>query len=313
MVKGGLDRLADRLSETRKHWSPSGGSEGFYRNGMARRRALPDEPKGGERLGTCHRTRLASRSALEWSRRERDVANEHRTDSELWAAAQAAVDNSGIPVFPAAVESAARVEWPDHDPEGFIELGVKLKVPLLYVEKVAADGELLFGSVEWTIDDVTHVWEVARLVEEAGDDDSNRNNPQGGYSGFSSEPGLVAAVTKSELFRQAKNADDLLAAVQALHPGLPERVQNVLLERCGYAARPDLVSLFAQRAITDARFQAPQARKRSAEVVAEICEDYRNYPGFPSMVRRAAREAEHLYGPTMAREAHTLRATEGGR
>ncbi len=114
-------------------------------------------------------------------------------------------------------------------------------------------------------------------------------------------------MTNSELFRQAKNADDLLAAVQALHPGLPEHVQNVLLERCRYAARPDLVSLFAERAITDARFQAPQARKRSAEVVAEICEDYRNYPGFPSMVRRAAREAEHRYGPTLAREAHTLR------
>ncbi len=120
---------------------------------------------------------------MEWSRKERDVANEDRTDSELWAAAQAAVDNSGIPVFPAAVESAARVEWPDRDPEGFIELGVKLKVPLLYVEKLEADGELLLGSVGWIMDGVTHVWEVARLVEEAGDDDSKQEQLLGWLQG----------------------------------------------------------------------------------------------------------------------------------
>lgn len=233
------------------------------------------------------------------------MANKQRTNNELRAAAQAAIDNSHIPVFPSAVDSAVGVEWPTQDPEGFIELGVKLHVPLLYVEGVEADGELLVGSVEWIIDGLTHMWGIARLIDEPEDD--GKNTFRGSYRGFSSEPELVDAVTKSELFGQAKSAEDLLAAVQALHPGLPEHVQKVVLERCRSAERPDLVSLFAERAITDSRFQAPRARKRPAEIVAEVCDDYRNYPRFPSIVRLAAREAEHLYSPTLARQAHALR------
>lgn len=201
--------------------------------------------------------------------------------------------------------SAVGAEWPTHDPEGFIELGVKLHVPLLYVEGVEVDGELLVGSVEWIIDGVTHRWGIARLIEP---DDDGKNTFGGSYRGVSSESVVVDdAVTRSELFGQAKSAEDLLAAVEAVHPGLPGHVQKVILERCRFAERPDLVSLFAERAIIDSRFQAPQARKRSAEIVAEVCDDYRNYPRFPSIVRLAAREAEHLYGPTLARQAHALR------
>lgn len=70
------------------------------------------------------------------ARGERVVANNQRTNSELWAAARAAIDNSHIPVFPSAVGSVVGAVWPTGDPEGFVELGVKLRVPLLYVEGV---------------------------------------------------------------------------------------------------------------------------------------------------------------------------------